>query len=78
MLHTRKSFTVPVSEGDGSFCREKGHSAPDARGRCLSCGAKVVAPTLNTGGTTPATPEQLREKARGISQSAHPHLSSRS
>lgn len=39
MLYKRKSFTVPASSGDGSLCREKGHSAPDARGRCLNCGA---------------------------------------
>lgn len=41
MLYQKKSFTLPVSDADGSYCKEKGHSATDSRGRCFCCGEKV-------------------------------------
>lgn len=41
MLYARRSFTLPVSEGNRSMCDEKGHSAKDAHGRCLCCGDKI-------------------------------------
>ena len=44
MLYQRRTFTVPAGGGTGAMCREKGHSASDARGKCLCCGEKI-APT---------------------------------
>lgn len=36
-----KSFTVPASGGSAKTCGEVGHAMPDAKGRCLRCGARV-------------------------------------
>lgn len=40
---TRPRFTVAVSSGDATaYCREHGHTLPDARGKCLRCGARTT------------------------------------
>ena len=44
MLYQRRTFTVAAGAGSGAMCKAKGHSAVDARGKCLCCGKKV-APT---------------------------------
>lgn len=55
---TSPSFMVAMGGGSGAMCREKGHSATDAKGRCLCCGEAV--PTVRTFADVFAnlTPEQ--------------------
>jgi hypothetical protein len=50
MLHKRRSFTVPVSQGTEAMCTEKGHSAADRFGKCLCCGAKIMSHASLEGG----------------------------
>jgi hypothetical protein len=59
MLHKRRSFTVPVSQGTATMCAEKGHSATDRFGKCLCCGAKVAPHGLSA----PNTPRWPSEAA---------------
>lgn len=52
MLYERKTFTVPATSGRDedrrAFCAEKGHSAPDSKGRCLCCGETIGEPHRDT------------------------------
>lgn len=41
MKYEQKSFTVPASGGNATYCAEHGHTLPDARGKCLRCAANV-------------------------------------
>lgn len=41
MKYEQKSFTVPASAGNATYCAEHGHTLPDVRGKCLRCGEKV-------------------------------------
>ena len=43
MLYQRRTFTVAAGAGSGAMCKAKGHSAVDARGKCLCCGEKIGA-----------------------------------
>ncbi len=45
MKYRSRTFSVAVNEGSGLMCAEKGHSAPDCRGKCLCCGEKIAPPT---------------------------------
>jgi len=39
--YTAPSFTVPASAGSADYCDAHGHAMPDARGRCIRCGAPL-------------------------------------
>lgn len=41
MKYEAKSFTVPASAGHPAYCAQYGHTLPDAKGKCLRCGAVV-------------------------------------
>lgn len=53
MLYTKRSFTLPATEGKladlAKVCQEHGHMEPDRKGKCIRCGERIRGDDIDYG-----------------------------